>query len=189
MPWAQESKRARKGKSWSLPYRGLILETQFLLDKQFRIQWWCFFCFRCRKVSPQKSMQLEDFNHALLRLIYTLHLAFFTAAAFFLGIELTPVGYFAVIVSKSRLLYKMWSVRYKRENTMLRDQPLKAFPRKLLEFASSLTQECSSSSFETFLTPTHLPESAGASIFICRKKSSPITRSPLSCSLNKKSTK
>ena len=100
----REQQRARAG---HFLQEGSLYRLNFSQISNSRSKWRCCLCFQCRKVNPRKSMQLEDFNHAMLRLIYALHLAFFTAAAFFLGIVLTPVGYFAVIVSKCRLLYKM----------------------------------------------------------------------------------
>ena len=50
-------------------------------------------------------MQLEDFNHAMLRGIYAFYLFFFVLLVFTMGLILIPFGYFATLITKIRLLY------------------------------------------------------------------------------------
>ena len=48
---------------------------------------------RCKKVSERRGMQLEDFNHAMLRLIYAFNLLFYSLFVFFVGFLLLPLAY------------------------------------------------------------------------------------------------
>ena len=58
-------------------------------------------------------MQVEDFNHAMLRGIYAFHLVFFALTVFILGILLIPFGYVAVAVTRARLLLREWRVKHR----------------------------------------------------------------------------
>ena len=71
-------------------------------------------CVRCKKVSRREGAQLEDFNHAMLRLIYGFHLCFYVVGVFVLGFLLIPLGYVAILVTRARLLRREWSVRHRR---------------------------------------------------------------------------
>ena len=63
-------------------------------------------------------MQLEDFNHAMLRGIYAFYLFFFTLLVFLLGVSLTPLGYLATLLIKLRLFSRDISIQFKREAFM-----------------------------------------------------------------------
>lgn len=76
--------------------------------------WKCCVCVRCKKVSRREGAQLEDFNHAMLRLIYGFHLCFYVVGVFVLGFLLIPLGYVAILVTRARLLRREWSVRHRR---------------------------------------------------------------------------
>ena len=56
-------------------------------------------------------MQLEDFNHAMLRAIYAFHLIFFGVMVLIVGVVLIPFGYLAVLVVRARLIYHNYKVR------------------------------------------------------------------------------
>ena len=75
---------------------------------------------RCKKVSGRKGVQLEDFNHAMLRFIYAFHLAFYTVAVFILGLLLVPLGYLAVLMMRFKLIVGELKVRHRREGLMAR---------------------------------------------------------------------
>ena len=51
-------------------------------------------------------MQLEDFNHAMLRAIYAFYLVFFGLLVLVYGIVMIPFGYLAVLVVRARLIYR-----------------------------------------------------------------------------------
>lgn len=55
----------------------------------------------------------------MLRLIYGFYLSIFTGVVFAGGIVLLPLGYFAIIAIRIRVLSKLWSIRRKKENFML----------------------------------------------------------------------
>ena len=63
-------------------------------------------------------MQLEDFNHAMLRGIYAFYLFFFTLLVFLLGVSLTPLGYLASLFIKLRLLLRDIVIGFKHETFM-----------------------------------------------------------------------
>ena len=50
-------------------------------------------------------MQLEDFNHAMLRAIYAFHLIFFVVIVQIVGVVLIPFGYLAVLIVRVRLIF------------------------------------------------------------------------------------
>ena len=50
-------------------------------------------------------MQLEDFNHAMLRSIYAFHLALFGLFVLFMGFLFIPLGFFAVLAARGRLIH------------------------------------------------------------------------------------
>ena len=61
-------------------------------------------------------MQLEDFNHAILRAIYSFNLALFALIVLLIGLLLIPLGYVSILVVRVRLLLRTMSHRNKREN-------------------------------------------------------------------------
>ena len=61
-------------------------------------------------------MQLEDFNHAMLRAIYSFNLALFALIVLLIGLLLIPLGYVSILVVRVRLLLRTMSHRNKREN-------------------------------------------------------------------------
>ena len=61
-------------------------------------------------------MQLEDFNHAMLRAIYSFNLALFALIVLLIGLLLVPLGYVSILVVRVRLLLRTMSHRNKREN-------------------------------------------------------------------------
>ena len=61
-------------------------------------------------------MQLEDFNHAMLRAIYSFYLALFALLVLLIGLLLVPLGYVSILVVRVRLLLRTMSHRNKREN-------------------------------------------------------------------------
>ena len=60
-------------------------------------------------------MQLEDFNHAMLRAIYAFHLFFFGAFVFLTGLILIPMGYVATLFTRIRLVYRECGLPHRRE--------------------------------------------------------------------------
>lgn len=78
-------------------------------------------------------MQLEDFNLAMLRFIYGLHLLFISIFVFIVGLALIPLGYFCLVVIKLRLLWIAFPMRRTRENFLLgRFHNTNSFKRMLL---------------------------------------------------------
>ena len=57
------------------------------------------------------GLQLEDFNHALLRGIYSFYLAIFSACFFILGLAIVPLGYLAILGIRIRVLLQSQPVR------------------------------------------------------------------------------
>ena len=54
-------------------------------------------CLRCKKVSERRGVELEDFNHAMLRLIYAFNLLFYSLFVFFVGFLLLPLAYLSLL--------------------------------------------------------------------------------------------
>ena len=81
-------------------------------------------------------MQLEDFNHAMLRAIYAFHLFFFGAFVFLTGLALIPFGYAATLFTRIRLVYRERGLPHKREwfmgSTALRSRTKDIFTIRLL---------------------------------------------------------
>ena len=67
-------------------------------------------------------MQLEDFNHAMLRAIYSFYLGLFALIVLLIGLLLIPLGYVSILVVRVRLLLRTMSNRTKRENFNLHSQ-------------------------------------------------------------------
>ena len=65
------------------------------------------------------KMQLEDFNHAMLRTIYAFYLLLYTLGVFAGGVALLPLGYFAVLMVRARILRKLWKSGKKQEHFIL----------------------------------------------------------------------
>ena len=65
-------------------------------------------------------MQLEDFNHAMLRFVFALHLLLYSVFVFVFGLLLSPLGFIAILVSRARLAWREWRVKFRREGSMAR---------------------------------------------------------------------
>ena len=69
-------------------------------------------------------MQLEDFNHAMLRLIYAFHLAIFGLAVLIFGLIMVPLGYLAVLGIRIRLIYLHCQAKHSKQSFMMRSTSL-----------------------------------------------------------------
>ena len=74
------------------------MESNNNLSMQVPLYWKFCCCLKCKKIRrDNKRIFLEDFNHAMLRFIYSLYLGVFTALVFISGLILIIPSYFATI--------------------------------------------------------------------------------------------
>ena len=88
-------------------------------------------------MSREPGVQLEDFNHAMLRAIYAFYLFFFILLAFTMGLALLPFGYLAALFIKIRLLYNNRLASHEEEVLML-ETPTRSLYRGLIHKSLSL---------------------------------------------------
>ena len=81
----------------------------------FKKYWKCCFCFKCKKIIREESMQLADFNYAMLRAIYCFYLLIFASIVLLVGLLLIPLGYCSIIIVKIRIIMRELRIGRKRE--------------------------------------------------------------------------
>lgn len=91
-------------------------------------------------------MQLEDWNHAMLRGIYAVHLILCALAVFLVGFLLIPVSYGCILYIKLRLIIQSCRIRSTRQSIQATQIISHSkFRRRISQFCFSLSQELFSS--------------------------------------------
>lgn len=72
--------------------------------------WKCCGCISCRKMSGRRGFQLEDVNHAVLRVVFLFQLILFSFIFFLVGLLLLPLGYLCFFIQELKLLNRCLAV-------------------------------------------------------------------------------